>query len=262
MSKLKLPNLHKGVTKIGMDITVLSDYIYVSRYHGLITNVSGIIAVNLKDLLYDQTAADDEVDYKYERYLDVIEYLDGKFITPGYWQELVSAFDVELKTQAIGDPYVEIETRGIRKELFYVPPAWEHDEQKDEFVAHYDDMLSKYALKEELTVQSQAIDMSILAMLISIFGKKIVGDYLIVASHGGAHKAYFTFYQNKTIFGIINTHYEASTEIFKKLNLENYVSDEVEREVYEQASQIDVEVEPDKKHPNLFTLKPGKHEED
>jgi hypothetical protein len=254
MSVIKFPNMQKGTTKLGVDTIFFSDYIYVSNYHAFVTDLQSIVGVNLKMLFEIQRNNDEEeeMDYYLHKRLDVLEYLDGRFVTPKFWEELVKATDMEVIDHVQGKSYIEINSRGIKKDLFYVAPFWNHDNQERDAMEHYENYLKEYVAKEELAVKTSTLPWNMIKIIQAIFGTTVKNDVLLVEHFGNDKMQRFTFGKNKMIFGLLASDYDASQELFKSLQMEAYVKGDISRTRPSYTVEAIDEVSDVEGDPNLF----------
>lgn len=225
MSEIKFPNLHKGVTKISTEEFVLSDYIYVHKHHAFVIDqgLVNVIGVDLATIFSfnREPVGEDEVDQVLEQALNVLDFLNGHFIPPNFWNELVTA-DEMIVVDHIKDPYIEIITRGSRKKLYHVVS---HDkEYLDGFRDYYKKFLESIVVKGAVSISKSSIDFAFLSTLNSMFGTKIKGDVLILEHLGDAQGKRFTFQINRHIFGVLNNNLDAVTEMYTALTMENYTT--------------------------------------
>lgn len=241
--KLKFPNLHKGVTKIGNEDTfILSDYIYIKDYHAFNFHDSGK-NMAIIDLKTTWSALTEEDDVDLNMCLDILGFLDNKFISPGFWSELVTGEELFL-VDHVSSPYVEIFTKGIKKHLYL--SELEGDDvikASNDFKNIIDATISKYAIYDRSRVEVSNVNFGFLTILNSIYGHLIKNDLLLVEHLGNDIPQRFSFKDNRQIFGFLSVDYDATQELFISLNMENYVKNGLK-----QNKVVDFTIEPYEKN--------------
>lgn len=224
MTKIKFPNLHKGVTKVSNEEFIVSDYIFIHKLHAFVIDLGleSILGIDLNTSFNQlrDPVGEDEVDQELEQALNVLQFLDGKFIPPDYWNELVTAEEM-LLIDHVKEPYIDIKTSGTRKRLYYEQP--ELDSHLDGHRENYKKMLDKYAVADKLAVATTTVPLQFLSRMISIFGNTVKTDHLIVEHLGNDRPKRFTFNVNRHIFGLMATDFEMTQELFLSLSMENYI---------------------------------------
>jgi len=229
MTLIKFPKLDRGVTKLATDIIFISDYIYIKDYHALVYNDAGTVVIDLKTLFEVTRDPEIEVDYHLENRLDILQFLDGKFVSPMFWNELVQAQEMELSES---EEFIKITSKGIVKELFYVVPTFDDDAHKQRIVEEVFKNLKDYAVLDTFRVGVSTLPWNMMLILNSMFGALIKNDIIILEHHGDDKMMRFTFKVNRHIFGIINNDYDACRELFLSMSLENLITGKKpEREV-------------------------------
>ena len=233
MSTIKFPPLHKGVTKYG-DVFVASDYVCVVKNHALVCHPNYIVAINLQGLFAQRKNPDIEPDYAYEGMLDILDFLDGKFLSASFWNELVTAPSLAMSDD---DQYIVIGSRGTSKELHYVPPVEAEGDEARKVVLTYLESLKRAKNAIPLGSSKASISMEFLLKLNAMTNVK--GDTIILEQFGENKPIRFSFGADPNIFGILGNNYDYNDKLFLDQALSDFI-DSIETEKIERLNSRDL----------------------
>ena len=217
MSKFKWPNLHKGLTK-RQDGFFLSDYIYIKNYHALVFNNDYIVACDLETLFGFKKDLTFEIDPHLENILDVVKWLEGKYLTADFWSELATGEEITVSDD---QEVLIITSQGTMKELHYVDPPAVYTPDLNEAI----DKIVKISKKQTLGQAVANIEFNTVLKLNAMFGTLIKDDALILELFGKEQPIRFTFHANRHVFGVIVSSYDINAEMFISLSMEEFVKE-------------------------------------
>ena len=233
--KLKLPNLHKGLTQIENEFDI-SGYIFINNYHAITTNRKHVIVTDLKTLMSTKVTENTQVEY--EEIMDLLEYLEGKLISASYWEELVNGDRIEVSDE----DFLLLQSKGVSKELHYVAPDFEDGNSALIYYNKILHALKDYSVKEVLKVHISNIPVNFVLLINSMFGTTIKNDTLIMEHLGMDKSIRFTFDTNRHIFGLIPNSYDVNEELFVSSPLETFVKEYFNGELNINDLDVDMEI--------------------
>ena len=217
LKKVKMPAFHNALTSSDLDF-LPSDYLMFHKGHAIITDGYTMIIVNIKMRL-DTLSTDHNTGFWY----DVIDSLEGKFVTADLWKEFMDADNIEVSGDQM--KYV-VNKHGVIKTLEYQEP---HKEKTKGFIDKISGVFETF-LKHPVTASERInLPMSMMKTMLSTFGSEITGDTLLLISKGEDRQSIFTFKVNRHIFGLMLNEQDLNSEAFIDVNMEEYINGGIEK---------------------------------
>lgn len=218
MGKIKFPPLHKGLSKTLSETFVAADYIRVINNHALVCHPNFIVAVDLEGLFAQKKNTDIDPDYDFENALDILEFLDGKYLSASFWNELVTAPSFEMSDD---DEYIVIGSRGTSKELHYVAPLEAEGDSADDAIEKYVEMLRKAKFREPLGASKASIRIDTILKINAMTNVK--ADTIILEHFGEDKPVRFSFGADPTVFGVLGNNYDLNDKLYLDQSLTNFI---------------------------------------
>ena len=192
--------LHRGVQPMD-EINPQRSYISVVNNYTFLTNGRTIIVADLRDKFVADF--DDEV----------IDYLEGKYLSKEYWEALHNANLIEVV-----DDLLQLKSKGKSEFIEYEHPPFYHS---DNFLPidfnSYIVKNDKFAPTANFSVQQSSLD-----MLAKCSGMNKT-DRFIFALDGADRSAKVFINSRDGIFALITTVYEDVEDMFYKAPLQNFM---------------------------------------
>lgn len=220
MKKYKLPHLHKGLTRLNNEEFMLSDYIFITKYIAVISRGSFKLFVDIKDYLQKFRDFELETDREYESALDVIEFLDNKYITADYWKELVEAENIIVKKDCL-----KVVKKGTLKELRMMPviTTSEGSMTEENYLRLLLDNLREIDTAKTNTSSIPHVPGIVMNIVLSVFSSMLNDDFIMTNNLIDNERVRFNFFNHHYIYGYFENNSEIDLALYNFLGVEEGV---------------------------------------
>jgi hypothetical protein len=210
----KFPNLHKLVSKAAQADDPMK-FILIKSKWAIIKNETCTVVFNLVDYFENVLQMNEPELVLLD---DVLEFLEGKYLSVAYWEQLTKGYSISLveSAEVEGRNYIELNNAGVTIDLIWKDPIL--------MVTGFDySDLIKYAPLETNAVMCNCNSFNFFAYLNAGLGSILKDDQIIMEHFGRDLQTRFTFDKARYIFGITHNNSNVNEQMLKNAEFDGFI---------------------------------------